>query len=92
MEMARVELWLREARAVVAQAGVPDATLLPRPAELVDLAFQVLEHQAKGDTKHRPSILVYPDPPLSDDLYELLEALKPPDFEVLPLSRLQVDL
>ena len=92
MEMARVELWLREARAVVAQAGVPDAALLPRPAKLVDLAFQVLEHQAEGDTKHRPSILVYPDPPLSDDLYELIEALKPPDFEVLPLSRLQVDL
>lgn len=91
MEMARVELWLREARAVVAQAGVPDATLLPRPVELVDLAFQVLEHHAKGDTSHR-TILVYPDPPLSDDLNELIEALKPPNFEVLPLSRLQVDL
>ena len=92
MEMTRAELWLREARAVVAQAGEPDATLLPRPAELVDLAFQVLEHQGEGGGNHRRAVLVYPDPPLSNDLQELIEALKPANFEVLPLSSLQVDL
>ena len=92
MEMARVELWLREARTVVDHAGVRDATLLPRPAELVDLAFQVLDDEVEGDPNDRSTTLVYPDPPLSDDVLELLEALKPPHIRILPLSRVQLQV
>ena len=85
-EMVRIELWLYEARAAVERAGLPEPVLLPRPVELADLAFHVLEHGA--DDPH--ATLVYPDPPLSRDLRELIEALRPSRLRVLPLSELQM--
>ena len=85
-EMVRIELWLHEARASVACAGLPEPVLLPRPVELADLAFHVLEHGADGPL----ASLVYPDPLLSRDLRELIEALRPSGLRVLPLSELQM--
>ena len=58
-EMVRIELWLDEARAAVEFAGLPEPVLLPRPVELADLAFHVLEHGTDGPL----ASLVYPDPP-----------------------------
>ena len=85
-EMVRIELWLYEARAAVERAGLPEPVLLPRPVELTDLAFHVLEHGADGSR----ATLVYPDPPLSRDLRELIDALRPSRLHVLPLSELQM--
>ena len=85
-EMVRVKLWLHEARAAVECAGLPEPVLLPRPVELADLAFHVLEHGADGPL----ASLVYPDPPLARDLRELIEALRPSRLRVLPLSELQM--
>ena len=91
-EIARVELWLREAQWVAVKAGLPDAVLLPRQAELVDLAFYILDHCSEGDKNTSHNTLVYPDPPLSDDLLSLIEALKPDNLDVLPLSHLRAKL
>ncbi|MCR9121296.1 MAG: toll/interleukin-1 receptor domain-containing protein [Phyllobacteriaceae bacterium] len=82
-ETVRCLLWLREARRVAVDAGMEDVTLLPRPAELLDLAFHVLERKTAS------GYLVYPDPPLPRDTVELLDALRPEGVEVLPLSALR---
>ena len=91
-EIARMELWLREAQWVTVKVGLPDAVLLPRQAELVDLAFYVLDHRSEGDKNTTRDTLVYPDPPLSDDLFPLIEALKPDNLDILPLSQLRAKL
>ena len=91
-EVARVELWLREAQWVTEKAGLPDAVLLPRQAELVDLAFYVLDHRPEGDNNISHGTLVYPDPPLSEDQLTLIETLKPDNLDVLPLSNLRAKL
>ncbi len=81
-EVLRTELWLREARLVAEHANIGHATLLPRPVELADLAFHVLDSpQAGGD-----ATLIYPDPPLEPHLLELIDALRPDSVTVLPLS------
>ena len=85
-EMVRIELWLHEARAAVERAGLPDPVLLPRPVELTDLAFHALERDPDGPR----ATMVYPDPPLSRDLRELIDALRPSSLRVLPLSELQM--
>ena len=85
-EMLRTELWLHGARAATKHAGVQAATLLPRPVELADLAFHVLD-QVESDSSH-DATLVYPDPPLPPHLLELIDALRPPTLSVRSLSDL----
>ena len=85
-EMLRAELWLRGARAAAKRAGVQAATLLPRPVELADLAFHVLDG-VESDSSN-DATLVYPDPPLPPHLRELIDALRPTTLWVRPLSDL----
>ena len=85
-EMVRIELWLHEARAAAQRAELPEPVLLPRPVELTDLAFHVLDRGPDGPR----ATLIYPDPPLSRDLRELIDALRPSQLRVLPLSELQM--
>ena len=84
-EMLRAELWLTEARATAERAGISQATLLPRPVELADLAFHVLDRKPDASDD---ATLVYPDPPLPPHLRELVDVLRPPDLAVRPLSDL----
>ncbi|MDE0038696.1 MAG: hypothetical protein OXU77_14255 [Gammaproteobacteria bacterium] len=81
-ETLRTELWLHDARTVAERAGLQNPILLPRPVELADLAFHVLDsrHQAGAAT------LVYPDPPLAPHLRELIDALRPSTLSVQALS------
>ena len=85
-EMLRRELWILGARAATKRAGIQRATLLPRPVELADLAFHVLD-EIESDSSH-DATLVYPDPPLPPHLRELIDALRPPTLSVRPLSDL----
>lgn len=91
-EVARVELWLREAQWVTEKAGLPNAVLLPRQVELVDLAFYVLDHRPRGDRNTSHGTMVYPDPPLSENLLPLIRALKPDNLDVLTLSQVRTKL
>ena len=84
-EMLRAELWLTEARASAELAGISQATLLPRPVELADMAFHVLDRKPDASDE---ATLVYPDPPLPPHLRELIDALRPPGLAVRPLSDL----
>ena len=84
-EMLRAELWLTEARATAERAGISQATLLPRPVELADLAFHVLDRKPDASDD---ATLVYPAPPLPPHLRELVDVLRPPDLAVRPLSDL----
>ncbi|MEM8636632.1 MAG: hypothetical protein AAGF33_16820 [Pseudomonadota bacterium] len=84
-ETVRCMIWLREAARVVAKIEFEAVTLLPRPAELADLAFHVMEH------KDQPSHLIYPDPPLSNDALALIDALRPDWVQILPLSAVRED-
>ncbi|MDE0441668.1 MAG: hypothetical protein OXL38_06065 [Gammaproteobacteria bacterium] len=81
-ETLRTELWLHDARRVAECAGLQNPTLLPRPVELADLAFHVLD----GRDQAGPATLVYPDPPLAPHLRELIDALRPSTLSVRALS------
>lgn len=88
-EAVRSELWLRDARRVADRRALENVTLLPRPIELVDLAFHVMDGSEADASRSGHATLVYPDPPLSDDVMALIEALKPDDLDIMPLSRLE---
>ena len=83
-ETLRTELWLHDARAVAERAGLENPTLLPRPVELADLAFHVLDNREQPGS----ATLVYPDPPLAPHLRELVDALRPPTLSIRPLSEI----
>ena len=87
-EMVRIELWRHEARAVVERAEVSEPVLLPRPVELTDLAFHLLDRDGNDSLECSQATLVYPDPPLSRDLRELIDALRPGHLHIVPLSEL----
>ena len=84
-EMVRTELWLHEARDAAERKGIRQATLLPRPVELADLAFHVLNAESESPG---PATLIYPDPPLPSHVRKLIDALRPPGVEVQALSGL----
>ena len=81
-ETLRTELWLHDARTVADRAGLENPTLLPRPVELADLAFHILDSREQPG----PATLVYPDPPLAPHLRELIDALRPSTLSVQALS------
>lgn len=81
-ETLRTELWLHDARTVAERASLQNPTLLPRPVELADLAFHVLDSRKQPG----PATLVYPDPPLAPHLKELIDALRPSTLSVQALS------
>lgn len=76
-------VWGRLADAVIASKGLQDTLTLARTPELVDLA-----HIKMRKTAPSPRMIVYPDPPLSDEERELIPALNL-GIEVISLSELE---
>jgi hypothetical protein len=76
-------VWRHMAGIVVANKGLQDILILARTPELVDLAHIKM---TKGAS--HPRMIVYPDPPLSDEERELIPALNL-GIEVLSLSELE---
>ena len=79
-------VWRRHAEAVIASKGVQDALPLARTPELVDLAHIKMRKDAPA-----PRMIVYPDPPLSDEERELIPALNL-GIEVIALSELKAKI
>ena len=63
-------VWRDHAEAVISQKGLRDTMTLARTPELVDLAHIKM----RKDTQN-PHMIVYPDPPLSDEERELIPSL-----------------
>ena len=79
-------VWRRHADAVIAQSGVTDTLALARTPELVDLA-----HIKMRTDQAAPRLIVYPDPPLSDEERELIPALGL-GIDVIALSELKAKI
>jgi hypothetical protein len=86
MVVLRGMVWSRRADAVIAASGQTNTLTLARTPELVDLAHIRMR---KGQTP--PRLIVYPDPPLSDEERELIPALGL-GIEVIALSELQAKI
>jgi hypothetical protein len=74
-EVLRCQIWERTARNVCEALGIRDAVLLPRPPELLDLAFLKAALRQQG-RENEPVVVVYPDPPLDKSEGEVLDHLR----------------
>ena len=79
-------VWRRQADIVIASKQLQDTITLARPPELVDLAHIKMRTDAPS-----PRMIVYPDPPLSDEERGLIPALNL-GIEVISLSELKARL
>ena len=76
-------VWRSQADGVIASKQLQGTMTLTRPPELVDLA-----HIKMRETEPPPRMIIYPDPPLSDEERELIPALNL-GIEVVSLSELE---
>jgi hypothetical protein len=79
-------VWHRHADTVIAASGETDTLALARTPELVDLA-----HIKMRKDQATPRLIVYPDPPLSDEERELIPALGI-GIDVIALSELKAKI
>lgn len=79
-------VWRRVAQSAIAGKGLQNAIALARTPELVDLAYIKMQKNATS-----PRMIVYPDPPLSDEERELIPALDL-GIEVISLSELEAKI
>jgi hypothetical protein len=79
-------VWRRHADAVIAASGETGTLALARTPELVDLA-----HIKMRKDQAPPRLIVYPDPPLSDEERVLIPALGL-DIDVIALSELKAKI
>jgi hypothetical protein len=82
-EVLRCLVWRATAQRACRMQEINDAIVLPRPVELADIAYLMMENPERTE-----GTIVYPDPPL-DDTEQMLIAAVAGNFRLMTLTQLE---